>query len=166
MWRYFLLAVALTVSYVCRGQLSKGEGSFVDIAGGKYACYLPKYFEVQKEPPGVIHKASGAFVIAVKVPSDKRVSAHEGLSRSFFEDPRYEIVTLKEETATRHNKSHGPRTSYWMHYQLQGFDFERYTTLVTHDGEQYLLIGNYPVVFKDQVQEEIRKIMGSFRIHK
>jgi hypothetical protein len=163
MLRYSLSAIALLISGIAFGQLSKGEGHSVTIAARKFSCYLPKFFEIQEQPPGVIHKASGAFVIGVKVPSDKRVPPHEGLQRSFFEDPRYEIVTLREEQD--HLKHGSKNRSYWMHYKIQGFDFERYTTLVAKGEDQYLIIGNYPVRLKDQVQEEVRKIMESFTIH-
>lgn len=163
MLRLPLLAVCMCISAFAFGQLSKGEGKIIEIPGGKFSCYLPKYFEIQDRPTGVIHKASGSFVIAVKVPDDKKLSVQGGLQREFFEDPRYEIITLREETAHKHHASDA--RSYWMKYKIQGFEFERCTTLVTHGEERYLVIGNYPVKLKDQVHEEVVKIMESFRIH-
>jgi len=146
-------------------QLSDGEGHAVNISGKQFSCYLPKYFEIQEEPPGVIHKASGTFVIVVKMPSQQRMTAQSGLSRSFFEDPRYEIVNFREEQAVRRQSHATTDKTYWMEYTLQGHSFERYTTLKIHGHDQYLIIGNYPVVLKDQVLEEVKKIMDSFVIH-
>lgn len=144
-------------------QLSKGEGKPVTLHDTKFSCYLPKYFEIQDNPPGVIHKASGTFIIAVKVPGDKRTSLQEGLPRSFFEDARYEILSLAEENDQRFRGTH--RRSWLMRYKIQGYEFERYTTLVVHGHEQYLIIGNYPMKLKDQVVEEVKRIMESFTIH-
>lgn len=162
MLRYHFLVVAMCISCTAFAQLSKGEGKSISISDKKFSCYLPKYFEIQEEPPGVIHKASGTFVIAVKVPPGKNLSAAEGLQRSFFEDSRYEIIALTEEKG---HKTHGPNTrTYFMRYRMKGVDFERYTTLVGHGHAQYLIIGNYAVKLKDQVVDEVRKVMESFSI--
>ena len=162
MFRYPLLAMALSISTMAFGQLSKGEGQSVTIPGNQFSCYLPKYFEVQAEPPGVIHKASGTFIIAVKVPPGKKVSMQEGLQRSFFEDSRYEILSLTEE---KNHQTHGPNSrSYLMRYKLEGFEFERYTSLIGRGQDQYLIIGNYSMILKEQVLEEVKKVMTSFII--
>jgi hypothetical protein len=162
MLRIPLLALALCISCTAFAQLSKGEGESVSLPGKRFSCYLPKFFEIQEQPPGVVHKASGTFIIAVKVPSDRKVSVQEGLPHSFFEDPRYEIVSLREE---QQPKGHSVDTrSYWMQYKIQGYDFERYTTLVRRGEEQFLIIGNYPVKLKDQVQKEVKQVMDSFTI--
>ena len=162
MLRIPLLALALCVSCTAFAQLSKGQGESVNLPGKRFSCYLPKFFEIQEQPPGVVHKASGSFIIAVKVPSDKKVSVREGLPRSFFEDPRYEIVSLREEEQQKH---YGVDSrSYWMQYKIQGYDFERYTTLVGRGEEQFLIIGNYPVKLKEQVQQEVKQVMESFTI--
>lgn len=162
MFRYPLLAIALSFSCAASGQLSKGEGQTITIQNARFSCYLPRYFEIQEEPPGVIHKASGTFVIAVKVPPGKKVSMQEGLQRSFFEDSRYEVMSLSEE---KHHKTHGPNSrTYLMRYSLEGFEFERYTSLIGHGQDQYLIIGNYSMKLKNQVLEEVKKIMASFTI--
>lgn len=162
MFRYSLLAVALCISSVAFGQLSKGEGQSVSILGDKFSCYLPKYFEIQEEPPGVIHKASGTFIIAVKVPPGKALSVQDGLQRSFFEDSRYEIISLAEEKI---HQTQGQNSRSWlMRYKIKGYEFERYTTLVGHGQEQYLIIGNYSMKLKEQVVEEVKKVMASFTI--
>ncbi len=163
MLRAQLLAVAMCVSGLAFSQLSKGEGHTIKLSDGKFSCYLPKYFEIQDQPTGVIHKASGTFVIAVKVPGDRKLSLQGGLERDFFEDPRYDIISLREEPSHKRHVAGG--RLYWMHYKLQGFDFERYTALVSHGEERYLIIGNYPVKLKDQVHEEVIKVMESFRLH-
>lgn len=162
MLKYHFLAVALCISCAAFGQLSKGEGQSVTLSGNRFSCYLPKYFEIQDEPPGVIHRASGTFIIAVKVPPGKKLVAQDGLSRDFFEDSRYEILSLTEEKGLRR---HGPNTrSYLMRYRMKGIEFERYTSLVGHGQEQYLIIGNYAMKLKNQVIDEVKKVMESFAI--
>lgn len=167
MLRYYLLVVVLCASGTAFGQLSKGEGETVMLAGKQFSCYLPKYFEVQEEPPGVIHKASGTFIIAVKVPQEKKMTLQHGggggLDRSFFEDPRYTILSLEKEESGQHRMA-GHTETWRMRYNLQGYEFERYTTLVTHGQEQYVIIGNYSMILKDQVLEEVKKVMASFKI--
>jgi hypothetical protein len=163
MFRYPILALGLFIPCLAVAQLSKGEGKSVTLAGKKFSCYLPNYFEVQETPPGVIHKASGTFIIAVKVPSEKKVSAALGLQRSFFEDPRYEILSLTEVGDEKHNQTHG--WSWLMRYKIQGYEFERYTRLLVHGDEQYVVIGNYSLKLKNQVVDEVKKVMESFTIH-
>jgi hypothetical protein len=51
-----------------------------------------------------------------------------------------------------------------MRYKIKGYEFERYTALVIHGDEQYLIIGNYSMKFKDQVVAEVKKVMESFTI--
>src|SRR5690606_14941206 len=160
MLRALLLAIIWCAAFPAIGQLSKNQGHTVKISGHRFSCYLPQYFEIQEQPPGVIHKASGSFVIVVKVPDDRKVSTAHGLQRSFFEDPRYEILSLSEDKEVKRRDA-GHHT-YRMLYNLQGFEFERLTTLVTKGDDQYLIIGNYSVKFKDQVQEEVKRIMESF----
>lgn len=166
MLRYPLLVLGLLVPCFAFAQLSKGEGESITIPGKKFTCYLPKYFEIQEQPPGIIHKASGTFIIAVKVPQEKKASLQEKLPRSFFEDPRYEILSLTEvKDQNDLQKRHGAsRQSWLMRYNLQGYEFERYTTLVAHGEEQYLIIGNYSMKLKGQVLEEVKKVMASFTI--
>lgn len=135
----------------------------IKIPKTSFECYLPKYFTVQEDPSGVIHSASGTFVIAVKVPPDKRMDMNEGIPRSFFENPAYEIVSLKEEDAPLRIKRTNSRM-YWMRYRIRGHEFERHTVLVNSTGGQYLLISNYTVKLRDQVLEEVEKILTSFKI--
>lgn len=171
MSKYLFLAVTLLMPCLAFPQLSKGEGKTVTISDGKFSCYLPKYFEIQENPPGIMHTASGTFIIAVKVPEEKNMSLQRsggGLDRSFFEDPGYKILSLEKQSAAlqRHAGPHaGPRETWLMRYELEGFEFERYTTLVTHGHEQYVIIGNYSMILKNQVVEEVRKAMESFKIH-
>ena len=161
MLRNPLLVLAFFMPCVGFAQLSKGEGKSVTLKDSKFSCFLPKYFEIQEQPPGVMHKASGTFIIAVKVPGEKKIS-HEGLHRSFFEDPRYEILSLTEENDA---KPQGTHSQAWlMRYKIKGNEFERYTALVIHGDEQYLIIGNYSMKFKDQVVAEVKKVMESFTI--
>ena len=161
MLRKPLFVLAFLMPYVAFAQLSKGEGKSVTLKNNKFSCFLPQYFDVQEDPPGVMHKASGTFVIAVKVPSEKKI-AQEGLQRSFFEDARYEILSLTEENDARPQGTHSH--SWLMRYKMKGFEFERYTTLVTNGEEQYLIIGNYSMKFKNQVVDEVKKVMESFTI--
>lgn len=169
MTKISLLVIACCISLSAFGQLSQGEGESIMLADKKFSCYLPKYFEIQEKPPGVIHRASGTFVIAVKIPTEqaRKISASsQGLSRSFFEDPRYEITSFREETSPQRHRQHGQaERKYWMAYDLQGHSFERLTVVRTKGSEQYLIIGNYPVKLKDQVAEEVKKIVESFVIH-
>lgn len=171
MIRLLLLATALLGVNTAFAQLSDGEGHMITLPGKQFSCFLPQHFEVQENPPGVIHKVSGTFVIVVKMPSQpqqqqQRMTAQGGLPRSFFEDPRYEITDFREESAvSRQSHSQSSDKTYWMEYSLQGHSFGRYTTLKVHGQDQYLIIGNYPVVFQDQVLEEVKKIMSSFVIH-
>lgn len=158
MLRNLSVILLLICPCLCFAQLSKGEGAMMTVPGKTMRCYLPQHFKLQSEPPGVIHKESGTFVIAVKVPAEKRASVQHGLSRSFFEDPRYQIVSLTEEKAVAQGKF------YTMLYTMNGYEFERKTMLVQFGVEQYLIIGNYSTKFKDQVEDEVNKVMANFVI--
>lgn len=145
-------------------QLSKGEGNMITLPGKTIRCYLPQHFKMQSEPPGVVHSESGTFVIVVKVPPQKRMAAQDGLPRSFFEDPRYQILSLNEETSSAPAARSRGRL-YTMLYTINGYEFERKTLLMTVGQEQYLIIGNYSTKFKPQVLEEVEKVMANFTIH-
>jgi hypothetical protein len=157
------LALILTCPSIAFAQLSKGDGDMVTLPGKNIRCYRPQHFKIQSEPPGVIHKESGTFVILVKVPQEKRVSLIEGLPRSYFEDPRYEILSLDEGKESALHR-HDGRRLYTMRYMLNGFEFERHTILLNSGNEQYLIIGNISVKFRPQVMEEVEKVMANFVI--
>ena len=161
MLRKVLLVVFFALPSVSFAQLSKGEGGMITIPGKPIRCYLPKHFTIQSEPAGVVHKESGTMVIAVKIPAEKRSSTQQGLSRNFFENPGYQIVSLNEEESTA---LYTGAKLYTMLYTIQGYEFERRTLLLNVGIEQYLIIGNYPTRFKPQVIEEVDKIMSNFII--
>ncbi len=157
------LVVVMTFPVVSVAQLSKGEGAMATVPGKNLRCYLPKHFVIQNEPPGVMHKESGSFVIAIKVPAEKRASTKEGLSREFFEDKRYKLTSFHEKDSSVH-KFNTKGKLYTIRYIIQDFEFERKTLLVTVANEQYLIIGNYPVKYAGYVKEEIEKVMANFII--
>lgn len=163
MLKNLFLVLILTYPSIAFTQLSKGDGDMVTLPGKNIRCYRPQFFKIQSEPPGVIHKESGTFVIVVKVPPEKRVSINDGLSRSFFEDPRYEILSLSEGKSASLGR-HDPSRLYTMRYTLDGFEFERHTLLINSGTEQYMIIGNYSTKFKPQVMEEVEKVMANFVI--
>ena len=89
MFRYTPLAFIFVLPSLVFGQLSKGEGSAVSIGEKRFECFLPKDFSVQHDPPGVMHKETGTFVVAIKIPANQKTLAVDGLPRSYFEDSRY-----------------------------------------------------------------------------
>jgi hypothetical protein len=157
------IAVTMASPGVGYAQLSKGEGMMATIPGKTFKCYVPKYFVVQAQPPGIMHKESGTFVIALKVPAEKRSSVKEGLSREFFEDPRYKILSLHEEDSSIYRLSEKGKL-YTLRYTIRDFEFERKTLLVNIGSEQYLIMANYSVKFRKFVRDEVDKVMANFII--
>lgn len=144
-------------------QLSKGEGEMATIPGKTIRCYRPDHFVIQAEPPGVIHKETGTFIVAVKVPPEKRVSIEESLPQRFFEDSRYTITSFQENKLSSFHHQHQGKI-YTMLYTIQNFEFERHTMIVNVGRDQYMIIGNYYAKFKPQVVEEVKKVMANFII--
>jgi hypothetical protein len=134
----------------------------VRIPHTSFEFFLPKHFTVQENPPGVVHAASGTFVIIVKVPDTKRMNVQKEIPRSFFENPGYTLLSLKEEDAWLKMKRSQCRM-YCMKYAVQGHEFERYTAVIDTGEGQFLVIGNYATKLKNQVHEEVEKIMASIK---
>ncbi|MEO1050958.1 MAG: hypothetical protein AAFX87_10030 [Bacteroidota bacterium] len=163
--QYLVAITLLLYSNYAVAQLSKGVGETKSVPNTSCQIYVPQHFEIKTgEAPGVIHKASGTFIVFVKVPDNQPYNIDTGLSKSFFEeDSRMQVEYYQEEDSNELVKREG--RLYRTKYKLQGHDFERLTMLIEHDRERYLLIGNYAAVFKNQVEEEVLQVISSINLN-
>ena len=162
-----LIAVlTLTLGFfVSFAQLSEGEGSVASVPNTNIQLYLPNHFVVKEgESPGAMHHASGTFIVVVKVPENQSFTLESGLPESFFSKDSRMNVSLVEEKDSNEILGREGRL-YFTKYQLIGYEFERLTLLMKHEDDHYLVIGNYAVKLKDQVEEEVIKVMQSVSLN-
>ncbi len=120
---------------------------------------------------GVMHNATGTIVTIVKIPSEKReVVAQRSTDsmRDMLVDSRMTNVEFKkvEKSSTSTQKKtrvNNERQVYEMKYHLQEFDFERINIIIPRGKEQYLVVANYTVKYKNKIKEEIDQIIDSIQ---
>jgi len=129
---------------------------------------LPRHFKVMDNGAGVMHNATGTIVTIVKVPSDKKsvVASRSSQSmRDILVDPRMTDVQFRAMDQARSTAARGKAASdeqiYEMSYKLQDIDFERINIIIPYKRDQYLVVANYTIRYKDQVKEEVDRIIKS-----
>ena len=131
------------------------------IPSSSWKMYVPKHFRIQEDPPGVVHLASGTMVVVLEVPEDKKVGPGRSMPESFMVDSRMEKVKRWEDDFTIRSSAVSQRGRLQcMSYTIDNYEMERLSMLMERNGKQYLVMGNYFVTYKDQVLEEVKKIMS------
>lgn len=159
----FTLMLVFSEFSTLYAQLSKGEGEVVKVGNGKYQMYLPQYFRIQEQPPGVIHRASGTFICIVEVPKEQqaKLSGQKSETQDMLVDDRMAKVVFQESKAVAQLADAKEGDTYLMTYELQGFTFERINTFREYNGKKYLILANYHTKIKSKVYEEVIQIIKS-----
>lgn len=158
----FVLMLVFACFSKIQAQLSLGKGETITVGSGKYKMYLPQYFRVQEQPPGVIHNASGTFICIVEVPEGQleTLSDQKSEVKKVLVDDRMTNVVFQDTQALSQLPDDADNT-YLMTYDLQGFTFERINTFREHEGKKYLILANYHTRIKSKVYEEVIQIIKS-----
>ena len=162
--KFSLLFLSLIIAAQSFGQLSEGQGEKQIIANGMISIYVPKYFKLNDDPPGLIHNTSKTMVFIIKVPRDKHEQINAGKGNQLLVDPS--MQKLKMEPRKGMALGRVKKDVEYMQFEISGVQFERINSYVKHKGEIYLLMANYAVKLKSQVYEEVKEIYGSIEFVK
>lgn len=157
----------ITIFVLChqniQAQLSHGEGEVKKIPETEFSCYVPKYFEIQTKPPGIIHKTSGTFIVIIAMPDDKKVDLEKSLTKEYFRDQHYTLTSFSEEGKFKSKEFKYKHKLYRMKYTIDSYEFERVVAIAQVGSRQYMIVGNFASLVREQVEEEVMKTIKSFR---
>ena len=164
---FALLLVFLPLT-TALAQLSDGKGAMTFLPKLNCSVYLPQHFKVMENGSGVIHNTTGTMVYIGKIPGEQKTTATARSSQSIRDmlvdermtDVKFNTVERARSASSR-QKGAGNEQVYQMSFKLQQVDFERINVIIPYKSDQYLVTANYFTRYKDNVKQEVNKIIES-----
>lgn len=134
------------------------EGELVNVPGTAVSLVPPRHFVLTKHFAGFIHDPTNTSIAVAKVPNTSYIAFRKSVNNQYFTSQKLTLLE-KEEIKTEHIEG----VLYHLAFTVKEVEMERYMLITGDYNDTYVVMSNYPVMFKSQVSGLIKKSLKTVR---